>query len=817
MGKALLHAIIALSFLIHCTRLQAQESCQGKHGAFNGLELKDVGDASRSDSVDILHTRIALDLTQVGSNVIQAATTVRLVPRVSGIIQVVFDLLALTVDSVIQNGTPLSFSQTGEALNIELDGTFGPSDTLELTIFYQGDPVVDASGWGGFYTSGGVIYNLGVAFDSQPHSFGRAWHPCFDNFVERSSYEFIVLTDQNRHAWCTGVLVNETDLGAGRFESHWVLDKTIPSYLANVTSSTYVAARDTFLSVNGTLVPVDLVAQPNDTTGMKSSFANLQGAFDSHEFWSGEHRWPRVGYCLTPQGAMEHPTNISYPSSIANGSLTYEATMAHELAHHWWGDQITCARAEEMYINEGFAEYLSYLFLEHVYGRERYLDKIRENHHDMVWNSHLQDDGWWALADMPQDHTYGAITYNKGADVLHTLRSYLGDTLFRSGLTTFLEQHAFAPVTTQMLRDHLTATTGVDMTDFFADWILQPGWAAFEVDSFNVNTTPLPGGYYSTDVHVQQKLRGPAQAYHNVPMSVTFMDGPGNRWTHPLPVMLGPATTTVSSAPPFIPVQALLNVDDRISQAVTTHEDTLTGNGIYDMDLADFRLAVTSIPTPTPVRIEEYWVAADTYTDIPNLYKVSPDRWWRVHMNLPAGTQMTGRIRFDGRHSTAGGLDELLLQDTNGVLFHEDSVLLLYRPNPYFPWSIYNDFDVNTIGSATDKTGRLEMGHVEAGDYTLGLRYSSVGIDLSERQLTWILAPNPASGTAWLLADHRPNTGSVIRIHDMHGQLVRELPCTGKRTTLPIDSLANGCYVVGISSTNSAPQHVGRLNVVNDR
>lgn len=817
MGKTLLCATLALPFLLQCTRLEAQESCRARYLSPADLHLKDVGDASRSDSVDILHTRITLDLTQVGNNVIQAAATIRLAPRVNGIDHLVFDLLALTVDSVIRSGTPLAFTQSGEALSISLGSTYDLGDTLDMSIFYHGDPAVDASGWGGFYTSGGVIYNLGVAFDSQPHSFGRAWFPCFDNFVERSSYEFIVLTDQNRHAWCTGMLLNETDLGAGRYESHWVLNETIPSYLANVTASTYVAVHYTFPSVNGSQVPVDLVAQPNDTTGMKSSFTNLQGAFDSHEFWFGQHRWPRVGYCLTPQGAMEHPTNISYPSSIANGSLTYETTMAHELGHHWFGDQITCARAEEMYINEGFAEYLSYLFLEHVHGRARYLEKIRENHHDMVWNSHLQDEGWWALADMPQDHTYGAITYNKGADVLHTLRSYLGDTLFRNGLTSFLDQHAFAPVTTEMLRDHLTATTGVDMTDFFADWILQPGWAAFEVDSIDVNTTPLPGGYYATDVHVQQKQRGPAQAYHNVPISLTFVEASGNRWTHPMPVMLGPGNSTIASAPPFIPVQALLNVDDRISQAVTVHEDTLTGNGIYDLDLADFRLTVTTIPTPTPVRIDEYWVAADTYTDVANLYKVSPDRWWRVHMNLPAGTQMTGRIRFDGRQSTAGGLDELLLQDTNGVTFHEDSVLLLYRPNPYFPWSIYSDFEVNTIGSATDKTGRIEMGHVEAGDYTLGLRYSAVGLPVHDRPIEWTLAPNPASGTAWIVADHKPRTGSIIRIHDLRGQLVRELPCTGKRTSIPVDSLANGSYVVGVISGDGVPQHVGRLNVVNDR
>ena len=69
---------------------------------------------------------------------------------------------------------------------------------------------------------------------------------------------------------------------------------------------------------------------------------------------------------------------------LYDGSLDYEATMAHELAHHWFGNLVTCDRAEEMYINEGFAEYLSYLFLEDVYGRERYMEEVRSNHRAMV-------------------------------------------------------------------------------------------------------------------------------------------------------------------------------------------------------------------------------------------------------------------------------------------------------------------------------------------------------------------------------------------------------------------------------------------------
>ncbi|MBL8001367.1 MAG: T9SS type A sorting domain-containing protein [Flavobacteriales bacterium] len=810
--RLLLPALLALSV----SEALAQHTCREKHLLPIGLDLRSAT-AARSDTIDLLHTRIDLDMTQVGGGTIAASCAQRLTAKLPNVSQLRFDLLALTVDSVMLNGSALPFAQSGETLTIDLPNAIGPGDTLEPVIHYHGDPEVDASGWGGFYTAGTIIYNLGVAFDSQPHSFGRAWFPCFDNFVERSTYELHVRTNGGRHAWCSGVLQGETDLGGGLFESHWLLDRSIPSYLASVTAAPYAVVRDTLPTIGGTPCPVDLVALPGDTTGMKSSFTNLPGAFEAFEAWFGPHTWPRVGYCLTPQGAMEHPTNISYPSSIANGSLTYEATMAHELAHHWFGDQVTCERAEEMYLNEGFAEYLSHLFLEHVYGRARYLQEVRENHHQMVWNSHLQDEGWWALADMPQEHTYGAITYNKGADVLHTLRGYLGDSLFRTGLTSFLDQYAFRAVSTTLLRDHLSTNTGVDLTDFFNDWILQPGWAAFEVDSFEVNTTPLPGGLWQTQVFIEQKQRGPAQAYHNVPMTVTFVNDQGTRWSAPQPHPLGPGTTSITAAPPFIPVRVLLNVDDRISHAVTVHEDTLDATGIYDLDLADVRFTVTTMPQPTPVRIEEHWVAADTYTDVPNLYKVSPDRWWRMHMDLPTGAQVTSRIRFDGRASVAGGLDTGLMQDTAGVAFHEDSLMLLYRPNAYFPWAPYPDHTVNNVGSETDRNGRFELGHVEAGDYTLGFRYSATGVRERQEEARWTVTPNPTNGLVTVNCDRRPAQGTSIRVHDLNGRTVLEVPVNGKRTSIDLSQLSAGTYVAGLVGAGSGYRHIGRIVLLNER
>ncbi|MBK9275752.1 MAG: M1 family metallopeptidase [Flavobacteriales bacterium] len=786
------------------------------------LESKRTGDApphrsglqdQRSDSIDILHTAIHLDLTAWANDRISARTVVRFAPLVPGVDAIRLDLIDLTVDSVLDaNGLGLGFIHSGGTLLVDLGQPYGPGDEVEVAVHYQGEPATDPSNFGGFYLESQYLYNLGVAFTSQPHSYGRSWFPCFDNFVERSSFSFHITTNGPRSAWCNGRLLGTTPLGGDTLLTEWELLEPIPSYLASVAAGNYRNVHLAFTSIDGDTVPVDLVALPADTAQLRASFVHLQDAFDRFESCFGAYRWNRIGYHLASRGAMEHSTNITYPDFIADGSTQYEATMAHELAHQWFGDLVTCARAEEMYINEGFAEYLSYLFLEAVHGTGRYRNTVRANHYAMLRRCHWEDGGeHYALSEVPQEWTYGEHSYNKGADVLHTLRSYLGDAAFCSGLTSFLDTYAFQPVTTTQLRDHLSAATGQDLTAYFDDWILQPGWAGFEVDSFTV----VPqGGVFSTIVHVEQKLRAAQHLYTDVPMSVTFVSATGDRWSPGDPVPLGGAQTTFTVDAPFAPMDVLLNADDRISQAVTAVEDTLNAPGTVNLQQADVMLIAQSIPTPTPLRVEQYWTAADAWTDPPFLYMLSPDRWWRVHGSFPTGTQIRARINYDGRASSAGGLDVGLMEDLPGLPFHEDSLLLLHRPNAHFPWSPWPQQTRTTLNSPTDRTGRIEADGLQPGDYTLARRTSAVGLppmpDMPGVR-TW---PDPTSEQLTIAWPGDPPRGTVVRLRDQAGRLLREAALVQTLTHISVEDLPAQTVQVSVVGPQGLERGVGRCMIV---
>lgn len=803
--------LLATAFGLHSAL--AQTTCLGsKRSGATAFQRSGLQD-QRSDSIDILHTTIHLDLTDWSNDRILARTDLRFAPLVAGIDAIRLDLIDLTVDSVQDaNGLDLPFTHAGGTLWVALGQPFGPGDEVEIRVHYQGEPATDPSNFGGFYLENQYLYNLGVAFTSQPHSYGRSWFPCFDNFVERSAFSFHITTTGGRSVWCNGHLQGTTALGGDTLLTHWDLQETIPSYLASVAAANYRNVQLRFTSIDGDTIPVDLVALPGDTAQLRASFVHLRDAFDRFESCFGAYRWNRIGYHLASRGAMEHSTNITYPDFIADGSTQYEATMAHELAHQWFGDLVTCARAEEMYINEGFAEYLSYLFLEAVHGPGRYRNTVRANHYDMLRRCHWEDGGeHYALAEVPQDRTYGEHSYNKGADVLHTLRSYLGEASFCSGLTSFLDAHAFQPVTTAQLRDHLTAATGQDLSAFFDDWILQPGWAGFEVDSFSVAPQ---GGVFATTVHVEQKLRAAQHLYTDVPMTVTVVSTTGDRWSPNDPVLLGGAQTTFTVDAPFAPAAVLLNADDRISQAVTAVEDTLNGPGTVNLQQADLMLIAQSVPSAVPVRAEQYWTAADGWTDQPFLYMVSPDRWWRVHGTFPTGTLIRARINYDGRPSSAGGLDVGLMEDLPGLPFHEDSLVLLHRPNAHFPWSLWPQQTRTILNNPTDRTGRIEAEGLLPGDYVLARRTSAVGLP-APRSIpgvrTW---PDPATDHLVVAWPTDPPYGTVIRLRDHAGRLLLERSAVQALTRVPLDHLAPQVVHVTILGPDGLERGIGRCTIV---
>ena len=331
----------------------------------------------RSDSLDIIKYNVNLTIDQ-DSQSISGYTIITLTPKQNSVNSIPLDLLSLNVDSIKQNNQIVNYSYNDTLIQISTPG-INIGDTLSYNVYYNGNPVKDNSGWGGFYWSGTYAYNLGVAFEADPHNYGRVWHPCFDNFVERAYYDINITTAGDRMGTSNGLLIDSTKHSNGNITWNWSSSVPIPSYLACMHIADYTSVNYDFNGLERT-IPVQLFARPSDTTNFKTAFQNLILNLEAFEYYYGPYQFEKVGYSLVPftGGAMEHSSNVSYPVLMANSGLAYETLMAHELSHHWWGNWVTCDSKEEMWLNEGMASYSELLFLEYVYGKERMHDEFND-------------------------------------------------------------------------------------------------------------------------------------------------------------------------------------------------------------------------------------------------------------------------------------------------------------------------------------------------------------------------------------------------------------------------------------------------------
>lgn len=762
----------------------AQAQCSHKnhqaHREASGASI------SRSDTIDILQYTLHLDVTDFAGQTISGVAEIDFEAKLPNVSTLSLDLLQLTIDDVLVSGSSATYNYNDTLLTIQLPTALNQSDQETVEVHYHGQPQQDASNWGGWYWNGNYAWNLGVGFAADPHNYGRVWHPCFDNFVERATYHMFVTTDSARTASCNGALVNVTDNGATK-EYEWMLDQSIPTYLACVAVAPYVPVEWVH---NAPSAPVDvqLWAVPNDTNNLKNSFQNLGEAIDVYENSYGPYVWNKVGYTLVPfnSGAMEHATNITYPRYAANGGLGNETLMAHELAHHWWGDLVTCRTAGDMWINEGMASYSEYLFLEYVYGWDEYIHSVEDDLLDMIRYAHVREEGHRAVSGVPHQYTYGDHVYTKGALMAHCMRGYMGDNLFFSGLTDFVTDNAFSDVSSQDMRDHLSANTGYDMTPFFDGWILNGGWTGFEIDSMLVGSSAAD----PVQVFISQKLTGAPALFTHVPMQITFRDDAWNSYSTDVVLGTNGATDQVSLSVPFVPTWAYLNGNKMITQAVTVDEEVIKTTGQLNLDHALITVNVGAVNTDSVLlRIEHHWAAADEVenTDVLKM-QTSSKRWWNVQGIGIENLQASATVIYDGKTTTGNGgwLDEDLVAVT------EDSLFLLWRPNQHTDWIVYPHYTKNMLGSSTNQFGVMELSQLQAGEYTLANQKWNVGLAEPDRgSLQLNVAPNPASGRVTFSASG-PATGQLI-ITDNNGRVAARQMLLNQ-LSLDVSGFAPGLY-----------------------
>lgn len=376
----------------------------------------------------------------------------------------------LEVSAVQHTSGALAFIHANNELVITLPTVLQEGERDSLTITYSGTP--GNSGFGSFvqaeHAGAPIIWTL-----SQP--FGaRDWWPSKNDLNDKAdSVDVIITAPEGQRAASNGMLVSEVPVGNGQVRAHWRHRYPISFYLIAFAVTNYVTYSDMVPTDQGPIevlnyvFPENLAASQQGSASIVEQMQLFNELFGHYPF--AEERYGHAEFVWG--GGMEHQT-MSFM-----GSFTYEL-MAHELAHQWFGNTVTCGSLEDIWLNEGFATYLAglcYEFLEPFYWLP-----YKRNVRNVVIS---QPDGSVKCTDTTTVGRIfnGRLTYGKGMFLLHMARWVIGDSAFFAACRNYLNDPdlRFASARTDDLQAHLEAASGVDLDGFMADWFVGEGYPSY--------------------------------------------------------------------------------------------------------------------------------------------------------------------------------------------------------------------------------------------------------------------------------------------------------------------------------------------------
>lgn len=455
-----------------------------------------VYNPSATQHHDLLHTRLDLSFDWEKEQV-KGIAHLDLKPYFYATDQLVLDAKGFVFNNIaLADGTKLNHTYNGTEVTIQLPKAYTRQEKFTVVIDYLATP----RGEGG---SSAITSDKGLFFinprgeePGKPKQIwtqgetenNSRWFPTIDKPNERCTQEMYITVEDKYVTLSNGLLVTSTKNTDGTRTDYWKMNQPHAPYLFMLAVGDFAVVKDE--PWNGK--PVAYYVEPKFREHAKAIFPHTP---EMLTFFSGitgvSYPWQKYSQIVVRDyvsGAMENTTGVIFGEFVQKESrelideLLNDKIVAHEMFHHWFGDYVTCESWANLTLNEGFANYSEYLWLEQKYGRdeadahllqewEGYLGAARDGIHPLIHYGY--DD---------KEDMFDAHSYNKGGSILHMLRKIVGDEAFFASIQRYLEQNAFTEVEVAELRMAFEETTGQDMHWFFDQWFLQEGHPQIALD-----------------------------------------------------------------------------------------------------------------------------------------------------------------------------------------------------------------------------------------------------------------------------------------------------------------------------------------------
>ena len=419
-----------------------------------------------------------------------------------------FDLMnGLIVDSVKQRGVKLTIQHINNTLSINFSTQINTGTLDSVSIFYKGPPA--NTGFGSFVqtTHAGVpvIWTL-----SEPYG-SRDWWPCKNGLDDKAdSIDIIVTNPAAFKATANGLLQSETLIAGGTKKLTWWKHRyPIAAYLVCFAVTNFSVFNNT-VQLGPVTLPMQTYCYPESLASFQSGTQNVLDALQYYSNLFGDYPFIKEKYGHVQfgwGGGMEHQT-ATFVVSIDEGLI------AHELGHQWFGDKITCASWEDIWLNEGFATHLAAMYMEN-----KYPSSAIANRKAVVNNITSQTGGSVKVDDTTSVNRIfsGRLSYNKGSHLIYMLRWILGDDVFFKAMRRYQKDAkvAYGFAKTADLQRNLEEESGKNLTTFFKNWFEGQGYPTYKIEWSQIGNSYVK-------INIAQTTSHPSVTFFDLPVALKF-------------------------------------------------------------------------------------------------------------------------------------------------------------------------------------------------------------------------------------------------------------------------------------------------------
>lgn len=423
------------------------------------------------ENIDVLHYRFHITVNDANDSIYGKAKIKFRINEKKPVIAL--DLVNRDKDGKGMQAISVTYSNRSqtEIFKHENDILYIPSrhnkgDEAEVVINYKGIPA------NGLVISKNKYGNRTFFADNWPNR-GHHWLPCNEDPADKASVEFIVRAPQHYQVIGNGIQVEETNLPGGLKETHWKEEVPVSTKVMAIGIAEFAVQ---LAGIVDGCIPVYSWVYPEDRD---QGFYDYGQAVEILPYFIkhiGPYPYKKLANVesKTMFGGLENANTIFYSEQSITGTRKSESLLAHEISHQWFGNMATEKSFAHLWLSEGFATYLTILYMEHKYGKDTAQAMLVEDREQVIAFTIVNNS---PVIDNNTDYMelLNANSYQKGSWVLHMLRRELGDSVFWKSLRLFYTRYAGKTALTEDYRKLLEEISGKNLEKFFRQWLYTPG------------------------------------------------------------------------------------------------------------------------------------------------------------------------------------------------------------------------------------------------------------------------------------------------------------------------------------------------------